>query len=236
MNGLLVTLRRIFWSLYGKLVWDDCNGLSASSPVIQVVGLLSERRNGAGEQVLDAGCGTGNYAVALARAGFQVTGIDYAAGMLARAGAKVRQAPAGSLSFCRASLDRVLPFPEDRFDHVLCVSVIQAVADPRLTLKEFRRVLRPRGTLLLLHYGPSDLHRLPFWREVRQRIAKTGVRQPWRVGLVALKSWAERSGMTRYWTATELQKMVLTLGYSVVSVSDSRPIILLAERSENGVG
>ncbi|MCB0125992.1 MAG: class I SAM-dependent methyltransferase [Caldilineaceae bacterium] len=38
-----------------------------------------------GGRILDVGCGTGRHAVELARRGYQVTGLDFSAGMLAEA-------------------------------------------------------------------------------------------------------------------------------------------------------
>ncbi len=38
-----------------------------------------------GSRILDVGCGTGRHSVELARRGYQVTGIDFSAGMLAEA-------------------------------------------------------------------------------------------------------------------------------------------------------
>ena len=68
--------RRLFWSLYGRFVWDAQNASIKESQVQRIVQLLADRRLKPGEHVLDAGCGTGDYAVALAQAGFRVTGID----------------------------------------------------------------------------------------------------------------------------------------------------------------
>jgi ubiquinone/menaquinone biosynthesis C-methylase UbiE len=59
-----------------------------------------------GERALDAGCGTGNYALALAQVGFHVTGIDYAAGMLARAQDKVTDELSEPLAPSRATSKR----------------------------------------------------------------------------------------------------------------------------------
>jgi 2-polyprenyl-3-methyl-5-hydroxy-6-metoxy-1,4-benzoquinol methylase len=78
-------LQQAFWSLYGRFVWDAEQPAWRQAQIKRVVGILASRQAHPGERVLDAGCGTGNYALALARAGFAVVGIDYAAGMLASA-------------------------------------------------------------------------------------------------------------------------------------------------------
>jgi 2-polyprenyl-3-methyl-5-hydroxy-6-metoxy-1,4-benzoquinol methylase len=62
---VLQHLQRTFWSLYGRFVWDAQNLPWKGSQVRQTVEMLQARRAMPGEQVLDAGCGTGDYAVAL---------------------------------------------------------------------------------------------------------------------------------------------------------------------------
>jgi SAM-dependent methyltransferase len=59
-----------------------------------------------------------------------------------------------------------LPFRDEAFDVVLCAEVLEHMHSPALALREFRRVLRSGGKLLLttpfafpIHYGPADYYR-----------------------------------------------------------------------------
>ena len=61
---------------------------------------------------------------------------------------------------------RVFPFPDESFDHVLCVEVLEHVEDPSAFVREIARVLNAHGTLVLtvpwsarLHHLPHDYHR-----------------------------------------------------------------------------
>ncbi len=49
-----------------------------------------------------------------------------------------------------------LPFPDARFDAVVCVSVLCCVHSLEQTLREIRRVLKPRGALRLIEHMKSD--------------------------------------------------------------------------------
>jgi SAM-dependent methyltransferase len=69
-------------------------------------------------RVLDLGCGTGRHAVAIARRGFRVVGVDLSAGMLARAQAKARAAGVG-IDWIQADLVRFATLT--RFDGALCM-------------------------------------------------------------------------------------------------------------------
>lgn len=223
-------LQRTFWGLYGRFVWDALPAASKEPQVTRIVELLEGRRVTPAERVLDAGCGTGNYAVALAQAGFYVTGVDYAAGMLARARAKVTDDLREVLSFQPADLNAELGFPDACFDHILNISVLQAAVDPAFTLSELRRVLRPGGTLLLLHVPRPASHDLPLREVLQRRAERLGVRALWRLPLVAAKAWAERSGTTRYWTGRELQDMLAAGQFEVLSVDSGPPIVIVAEK------
>jgi len=100
-----------------------------------------DRRGSA--RILDAGCGTGGMLKYLQRFG-TVAGVDLAP---------------EAIEFCRkrsitamarASVER-LPFASESFDLVVSFDVLyhQAVLNDRLALKEFHRVLRPDGLVMI---------------------------------------------------------------------------------------
>jgi ubiquinone/menaquinone biosynthesis C-methylase UbiE len=97
---------------------------------------------GADSRVLEVGCGTGNYALALeALAGCACWGIDPSEQMLARAR---ERSQSGRFSPGRAER---LDFPAATFDVVFSVDVIHHVADRAAYYREAHRVLGPGGRI-----------------------------------------------------------------------------------------
>ena len=98
-----------------------------------------------GDRVLDAACGTGDLAVADARAGAAgVVGLDFSGAMLARAR---RKAP--ELEWVQGDLLK-MPFEEGSFDAVTIGFGIRNVSELERALRELRRVLRHGGRLAIL--------------------------------------------------------------------------------------
>jgi ubiquinone/menaquinone biosynthesis C-methylase UbiE len=58
-----------------------------------------------------------------------------------------------------------LPFEDDSFDTVVSTLVLCTVDDPRQTIDEIARVLRPGGQLLFLEHVRSDSPRLARWQD-----------------------------------------------------------------------
>jgi ubiquinone/menaquinone biosynthesis C-methylase UbiE len=229
-------LRRLFWSAYGRSVWDAEHRGPASPLVHQIVDLVGqEQRRGA--RVLDAGCGTGVYAYALAKQGCKVTAIDTAPGMLIHARQRAKMLPAGcrgSLTVDDVSVDGPLPFPNGSFEVALLVSVLQAVNRPEYTLREIHRALAPKGTLYIVYFLPHPNKTLSLHDELTTR-AKTlrterRVTRVWQLALMALKSSAERQQLTHQWTPKELLTLVADAGYTAHVSQTQHWMIVKAHR------
>ncbi|MBI4642737.1 MAG: methyltransferase domain-containing protein [Deltaproteobacteria bacterium] len=83
-----------------------------------------------GKRVLDAGCGPGHYAVALARRGAgHVLGLDFAPEMLELA--RARAAQAGVADRCRFELGDFLTYPlTENFDYAVVMGFMDYVREP----------------------------------------------------------------------------------------------------------
>ncbi|MBD2111012.1 MULTISPECIES: bifunctional 2-polyprenyl-6-hydroxyphenol methylase/3-demethylubiquinol 3-O-methyltransferase UbiG [Cyanophyceae] len=96
-----------------------------------------------GLRVLDVGCGGGFTCEFLAHQGAQVWGLDQSASCIAAAQAHA-EAEGWLITYCRGVAE-ALPFEAAAFDVVVCVDVLEHVADPLKSVQEISRVLRPGG-------------------------------------------------------------------------------------------
>ena len=110
----------------------------------------------AGRRILDAGCGSGAHAAALADRGAVVTGIDASASLLSLASERLQ----GRASFRRADLNEPLPFGDASFDCILASLVMHYLRDWEPTLREFNRVLVTNGRLVISTHHPFMDHGL----------------------------------------------------------------------------
>lgn len=166
---------------------------------------------------LDAGCAEGHYTDALRRYGAsEVVGLDPLPERIASAQEKYQE-----VTF-RVGTTEQLPFPESYFDGILCNEVFEHVEDETETLREFRRVLRPRAPLVLMspnRWFPFECH------EVRFGPVRTRYPTP-------LIPWLPRSLTDRWTTARnywpwELRKRVEQAGFVLEDPEFVLPVLEL---------
>jgi ubiquinone/menaquinone biosynthesis C-methylase UbiE len=225
-------LYSIFWSLYGRCAWDDQREPArVSDPPERIVEIVQNRRIKPHEWILDAGCGTGNYTIALAKAGFHVIGADFAAGMLAKAQEKVTGDLSKNVSLQRVDLNVPLNFPKDYFDHIISMSVLQAVVHPNFTLNELYRVLKPGGTIVLsLPKEDSKVLSQSLSELIKYRIRHLERRTPGKMLLVVLKCFGDRFHHSPRWTVARAQSMLNAMGFETISLEEGRQILVVAEK------
>lgn len=129
--------------------WDDMSRENAASPdraahldrMWDALGLQE------GSRLLDAGCGTGQYAIAFAQRGARVTGVDIAPAMIERA--RANGEAAGVDVEWRVGDTARLAEPFAVYHAIHAQKSLHFSPDVAATLCEFRRVLRPGGRLLV---------------------------------------------------------------------------------------
>ena len=108
-----------------------------------------------GASVLDVACGTGDLAQAFVLAGAgKVIGLDYTPAMLDYARSKATRIGGRISEIQYVDGDaQSLPYPDQSFDIVSIAFGIRNVADPLKAIREFRRVLKPNGRLVILEFS-----------------------------------------------------------------------------------
>jgi len=99
-------------------------------------------------RIADMGCGTGGLAVLLGEAGYRVSGIDVAPGMVQRARAKA--VAAGIDADFEVADAMAPPWPNHTFDVVLARHVVWALTDAALALDRWSELLNSDGRLVLV--------------------------------------------------------------------------------------
>ena len=105
-------------------------------------------------RLIDLGCGQGTQALRLARAGYQVTGVDASADLLARFGRDLAAEPAEVRGRVRTEHSLIEQYAErlnvPAYPAVLCHGVLMYLADPDPVLRAIARLTRPGGLVSLL--------------------------------------------------------------------------------------
>jgi 2-polyprenyl-6-hydroxyphenyl methylase/3-demethylubiquinone-9 3-methyltransferase len=142
----------------------------------------------------------------LARVGAEVSGVD-----ISRVAVERARAANPELEFGVVSADEALPFADAAFDAVVCLHVLEHVADTQHLLSEARRVLAPRGRL-----GVS----VPFHGRIKNL-------------LVALRSFEHHHDplqpVLRFYTRRSLARLLDEFGFEQVRVGAAGGVPVLRE-------
>ena len=107
-------------------------------------------------RILDAGCGNGCYSRALAAKGYRhVIGVDLFDHVQTQ----------GTFRYQRNSIDAI-DLPDQSVEFLFSLSVIYYLPDPLRALREFHRVLKPKGIVVLTSHTRHSLYTLKriIWR------------------------------------------------------------------------
>src|SRR5687768_1863322 len=106
-----------------------------------------------GTHVLDVACGNGNLAIAAARMGAIVTGVDIAPNLLEQARSRARSEGL-TVQFDEGDAEQ-MPYPDASFEIVVSMFGVMFAPNPETAAAELVRVCKPGGRIALANWTPA---------------------------------------------------------------------------------
>lgn len=152
-----------------------------------------------GQYLLDLGCGAGENSVYFAKLGARCVAADYSPGMVEVA---LKLAEANQVSVEGRTINAMaIDFPDNTFDIVYASNLLHHIPDPRLTLKEMHRVLKPGGKACFwdpLKHNPV----INVYRRIATKV-RTEDETPLDINLVNyIRSLYAKTSYDTFWLAT----------------------------------
>jgi len=167
---------------------------------------------GAGQKLLDVGCGSGFYTVQFHEMGNEVVGVD-----LTPEG--VHAVRILGIPTYVVNIEQSLPFKDNSFDAVTFVEVIEHLLRPDLAVREIHRVMKPGAALILTtpNYAHWVLRLLYLFGNppvgLRSR-PYTGFRS--RQPAEAIEAWVDPH--IRFFTPRTARRLLSRCGFEVVQL------------------
>lgn len=141
-----------------------------------------------GKDILEFGCGGAQWSIALAKRGARMTGLDLSAEQLRHAREFVA-AEGLSVTLVEGNAEAT-PFADASFDIVFCDHGAMTFANPRKTVPEAARVLRPGGLFAFNVATP--------WLDVAVDRATEKVTDRFLVDYFEMPPWTDEEGQTTF--------------------------------------
>lgn len=192
--------RTPFYRLYNSITWDNIKKYLPEKGLI-----------------LDAGGGTGQWAIRLAESGYNVVLADISRGMLRQARLKLEEKAITTVTLQRVDIRDMSCFHHNTFDMVLAQGdPLSYCGNAEKAVKEFYRVLVPGGHCIAsvdsLHYFVLKLIKMERW-DTLTTLQESG-------------SATFLTGFTiRYFTPETLQTLLVDAGFNVVRLV-GKPVYL----------
>ncbi|MCL6452037.1 MAG: methyltransferase domain-containing protein [Alicyclobacillus sp.] len=110
--------------------------------------------------VADVGCGPGYFSLPLAERCRTVYGVDVSPDMLDMLRRRAGEAGTLNIEPIQAVAEQI-PLPDASVDRLLCAFVLHEVDSLALALREFRRLLKPAGKLMIIEWDKQPMEMGP---------------------------------------------------------------------------
>ncbi|HET8708981.1 MAG TPA: class I SAM-dependent methyltransferase [Candidatus Saccharimonadales bacterium] len=149
---------------YNRDYWEDMYGCDIAALPWEIPEPPTEIRDyisthpGSGGKALDAGCGTGNFSLYLAKNGYDVSGIDYSEKAITVAQERAQEQRLDT-TFVRGDLTELTNLlPSDSFKLILDYKVSHHLKDEQLLAyaEQCYALLKSGGHILLVCYSEKD--------------------------------------------------------------------------------
>jgi len=163
-----------------------------------------------GEKLLDVGCGDGEL-VFRAKSKYRiVSGIDVSESRIKRAQQKFKGDLGIDLSV--SNINNGLKFPDNTFDAIACIDVLEHIFDPYFVLAEINRILKPNGNLIL---------EVPNLGYLRRRIELLLGKFPRTSSAINWREVGWDGGHLHYFTYPTFVKLLKDAGFKIVKLKSS---------------
>jgi ubiquinone/menaquinone biosynthesis C-methylase UbiE len=189
--------------------------------------VLTVMRDAKRGKVLDVPAGRGALGLGLKDLGFEVSCCDLYPTIFNQAEIEIRQ----------GNLDGKLPYEDESFDHIACIEGLEHIENPANAIREFARLLKPQGQLLVSvpnimnieerlkwlfsgytsHFKPVSQAAAAKWREQLNGMEEMALHiNP--IGYSEVRYWLEKSGFQLQQTYFDKQKNNTWLFYPIAGV------------------